>query len=435
MDADSTPEPEAAQIAQWLYAGLLAAQHGETEKAYELLTRVVTHDEAQIGAWWQLSRLVTDPEEQEICLDNVLALDPTHIEALAVKAALQQEYRQAALSTLEQALDRETIADGAFVQIDPFNDPWRCPYCAAATDEDDRACPECHQPLWEVGREIKEPRFNYYLLLGLESVFILTSVLVTLLLLNYAEWFLSALVQLDLNLPLFSIYGSGAGATPELQAALFDILPRACFWLALAPGVLSGLIALSALTRAMPGYITGLSLSGLRIILIISNLLLQGSHGVGRETLPEMQSWLSTHFFPSLLRYYRIALGGANFLTLIAALALFLLFLNLTDHFALAQKRLWLEIDREVRGSALSLWMRGREYFDDHRWAAAALHFRYALALDERVDFYLPLALAYSHLGMYDHAESALADARALAPDNPQITSVTALVSQRRAQA
>lgn len=68
----------ARELAQLLQRGIAAAKAGEREMARDLLMRVVEQDERNIQAWLWLSQVVTRPDERQICLENVLAIDPNH---------------------------------------------------------------------------------------------------------------------------------------------------------------------------------------------------------------------------------------------------------------------------------------------------------------------------------------------------------------------
>ena len=54
---------------------------GQSVAARDLLTELVSSDEDNELAWFYLSELVEDEEEQRICLENVLTLNPAHKEA------------------------------------------------------------------------------------------------------------------------------------------------------------------------------------------------------------------------------------------------------------------------------------------------------------------------------------------------------------------
>lgn len=65
-----------SEIQELLRDGIEAAKAGERERARELLTQVVDRDEYNVAAWLWLSGVVEDAEEREICLENVLTIDP-----------------------------------------------------------------------------------------------------------------------------------------------------------------------------------------------------------------------------------------------------------------------------------------------------------------------------------------------------------------------
>jgi len=69
------------QIAEWLYDGAVALRKGDKERAQELLMKVVEADEANEEAWLWLSGAVTDMEDQETALFNVLDINPNNVYA------------------------------------------------------------------------------------------------------------------------------------------------------------------------------------------------------------------------------------------------------------------------------------------------------------------------------------------------------------------
>jgi cytochrome c-type biogenesis protein CcmH/NrfG len=65
-------------------------------------------------------------------------------------------------------------------------------------------------------------------------------------------------------------------------------------------------------------------------------------------------------------------------------------------------------------------------------WAMAAIHLRRAVSwLPEGIDGHLELAAAYIGLKRYDLAK-ALAEARRISPDDPQVEELTALLDSLR---
>jgi hypothetical protein len=71
------------QVAEWLRKGIAAAQAGDVERAYELLLKVVDIDEYNEQAWLWLSSVVESDVDREVCLENVLAVNPDNTLAKA----------------------------------------------------------------------------------------------------------------------------------------------------------------------------------------------------------------------------------------------------------------------------------------------------------------------------------------------------------------
>ena len=71
---NSSPGPE--NVDELLRAGIAAAKAGAREGARELLMQVVELDEESASAWLWLSGVVDSLEDREVCLENVLTLEP-----------------------------------------------------------------------------------------------------------------------------------------------------------------------------------------------------------------------------------------------------------------------------------------------------------------------------------------------------------------------
>jgi hypothetical protein len=70
-------DPRSA-IASLMKAGIAAAKEGRVEEARELLYQVIDLDERNEKAWLWLSEVVTGLDERIVCLENVLAINPSH---------------------------------------------------------------------------------------------------------------------------------------------------------------------------------------------------------------------------------------------------------------------------------------------------------------------------------------------------------------------
>jgi ssDNA-binding Zn-finger/Zn-ribbon topoisomerase 1 len=70
-----------AEVARLLEAGKNSARNGDTAAARSYLTQVVERDPHNEQAWMWLSGVATEPEEQQICLENVLVINPYNAKA------------------------------------------------------------------------------------------------------------------------------------------------------------------------------------------------------------------------------------------------------------------------------------------------------------------------------------------------------------------
>jgi hypothetical protein len=64
------------QVAEWLRQGIAAAKAGDAQRAYDLLLKVAEVDEYNEQAWLWLSSVVESDQDREVCLENVLAINP-----------------------------------------------------------------------------------------------------------------------------------------------------------------------------------------------------------------------------------------------------------------------------------------------------------------------------------------------------------------------
>ncbi|HUP26823.1 MAG TPA: hypothetical protein VM409_00180, partial [Chloroflexia bacterium] len=71
-------ETREADIESLLQQGQAAAQQGDMTGAREALSRIVELEPNNEKAWLWLSGVVEDPAEQQICLENVLVINPSN---------------------------------------------------------------------------------------------------------------------------------------------------------------------------------------------------------------------------------------------------------------------------------------------------------------------------------------------------------------------
>ena len=88
----------------------------QRERARDLLMRVVEQDEENALAWLWLSGVVDGLDDREICLENVLSIEPDNTLAQKGLQVLRQQQ-------VEQ-LVREGVAAGGFRPLDPLLAHW-----------------------------------------------------------------------------------------------------------------------------------------------------------------------------------------------------------------------------------------------------------------------------------------------------------------------
>ena len=374
-----------SSLDSWLQEGITAARAGDAAQARPLLFRVVQHDEDNLAAWYWLSRVVERPLERQICLENVLALDPGHTAVRDELAALRREMAeaQAALLSKEaiaaavpQTAEEALIADAAV-------EPLACPFCGQVGPVAARACPHCGGALYARRPKSKD-----------HSLYSLGLVVLWVALANYvwlgvaAYYFLSGLSSVARFLGI-TLPGSEAGLLPVLLAGCLVF----GFSLVVAWGLYRRLRFFYWLTVA----------------LLLAGLLYRVYAAAAADTV-------------SLLRLG--ALGAIFFLALGFAFLAY-------DEFAWVEDRLSADLDRDV-DSPSSLYARGREYADKGMWAKAATHYAKAVALSPgHPEYRVALAAACLNLGQPERAREHLAEAQRIEPSHPQLAELLAALEDR----
>ncbi len=82
------------ELAEWLYDGAVALRQGDKERALELLMLVVEADEENEAAWLWLSGAVDELDDQQIALENVLAINPGNTAAQQGLELVMQQKQQ-----------------------------------------------------------------------------------------------------------------------------------------------------------------------------------------------------------------------------------------------------------------------------------------------------------------------------------------------------
>ena len=110
-----------------------AIKAGRKAEARSILEGVVDQDQRHENAWLYLSGVVESPEEQEICLENVLAINPNNAKA------------KQGLETVRQKLKKSPPGPTSSAPVNPFGAPPPLP--GAAFGQDD-SMPDPQSVLW-----------------------------------------------------------------------------------------------------------------------------------------------------------------------------------------------------------------------------------------------------------------------------------------------
>jgi len=138
----------AEDIATLLYEGAVAVTEGRRDEAQALLMRAIELDEQSELAWLWLSGAVADPGDQQIALENVLAINPRSEAAQIGLAYLrnQQAYVASNITFTEAAVNEETWRPPAPLSEDDVRE-LACWQCGAALYSVAQFCWQCHAPV------------------------------------------------------------------------------------------------------------------------------------------------------------------------------------------------------------------------------------------------------------------------------------------------
>jgi tetratricopeptide (TPR) repeat protein len=436
-------------VDELLREGIAAAKSGQRERARDLLMRVVEQDEENVTAWLWLSGVVDSLDEREVCLENVLALDPANAAARKGLAWVRRQ-KEVGVSSLAETQHgpslppespaaqptyaRKPVSPAAAVLRqdfarrlpppepkpepppvplrDEFDDEYLCPYCAAQTEPEERKCHGCGNKLWVQVRRREERSPWLWVALTLQFASTIWPATIPVLMIVYAAY----QVGIEDPFKLMPVYlGLSGDVPPELANAAFESVPRLyilpfVFLILLSLTVLVGLYlrqkVIFYLFLVSPLLMLGFAIAGMAIGL--------GSPGEG---IP-------------LARRAGLLCSGSG---VILALLMFLLVLQIEDDFFFDDQRLLLRRDRDATNGP-ALLNSGQRYARRNMWALAAIHLRRATGLmPHQVEAHLALAVAYLNLKRYELAASVLAEARRISPGDPQVEHLASVLASRRA--
>lgn len=399
---------DAPDIDQLVSDGIAAVKANRRTEARELLMQVVEWDETHSIAWLWLSSVVDDLEEKEICLENVLMLEPNNqaaqrgLEVISRQKELHPQPSPEPQTPTQQnrtttskykrlppggtrpapAIDQETIQSTTSepideYQIDPLENELGCPYCAAPTEPEHKKCPKCRKKLIiSIPRKAKTS-ILYKVILVLQG-------------LNIAQYLLIGIGAL-LSISFMGDLGEAPGE---------EVIPPGIITLiiliALLPGLIyASFIFIGFLKRWPIVYYLTLFQS---IMFFIGAVVLGVTFGLDSSV--------------------GLGCGGA---IIVIALAQLFMVLNLGDDFALDRFRIMLHADSDIK-TAENFLSRGNLYAKRKMWAMAAIHFRRAaMQMPNNINGHMALVLAYLNLGMHDKIQASLDQAKRLNSDDPAL--------------
>lgn len=125
-------------IARLLYEGALAVRSGRRADGQGLLLQVIERDEQNELAWLWLSGAMDDPADQQVALENVLAINPANTAAQQGLAWLRAHYGELAAQAPQ----------GEWVPPPPRSEDevseLACWQCGAALYSVAQFCWQCH---------------------------------------------------------------------------------------------------------------------------------------------------------------------------------------------------------------------------------------------------------------------------------------------------
>jgi tetratricopeptide (TPR) repeat protein len=426
------------ETAALLQAGIAAAKAGERGKARELLQRVVAADESNLQAWLWLSDVVNTLEDQEVCLENVLTLDPSNATARKgldwVRAQIDATPEIEPISIFPHVEMDELRQREARVSIDfsdaEFDDPLLCVYCAHPTRDEDKSCPSCHRSLYATMLKREKPTWLWVgWTLGIIDVFY--SLALVLLLTTILAYTLSAAGFGDGSIEaadVLAVYFGQSNSLPlAAQTAMFNILPREVFFFRLGYVAFTAIATFGILTRRRVFYllyVAGLAASivGIYYWATLSRVPMVTAGGSGTP----LQGILQVALNELLGVFSKLTSALAGGLLLLRAFMALLV----EGDFEKVTERLWCVIDKTVREPSTA-FVRAKAHMRRSRWTLAALYLQRAITLQPSiVEYQLALAEVYARLKRYSQSLNLIDQAERLTPGALQIKLLREVIEQ-----
>lgn len=428
------------EIDLWLTDGIAAAKAGKRAEARELLLRVVDADENSVRAWLWLSGVVTTLEDREVCLQNVLALDPVNEAAQRGLAKVRAEIEatpeiepESALPHVDVEIAPETKVAFDFSDTE-LDDPLLCVYCAHRTREEDRQCPHCKRDLYATFYEREQPRWIWtaWMVSMAEAIFSIGGLLVLIGILGSALSVVRYSGQGgDISQLLLMYLGQSHSVPAQAQTSVLTILPREQFFLRLGYILLVVMVAFGLLTRKRLFYILYIGTLAIEAALLYLSTTINRVFVAGGAASTPLEGILQVALNEALGVFVLLS-GGLFALFLLIKIALAF---AMNDDFNTRTERLWCAIDRTVRDPN-GAFIRGKTYMKREMWTLAALYLQRAVSIQpSTVDYYLALAESYAQLGRYQQSLALLDDAGQLQPDSPIIPNLRGVILEMQNRA
>lgn len=358
---------------QLLKAGIRAVKAGEREAAKQHFLQIIEQDERHELAWLWLSTAVSTKEEQILCLENVLTINPSNEKAQA---------RLEKLRGVLTIIDDSPGPDAKFQAETNYNDVWTqdvdlCPYCANVLNAQEKKCARCQKPLlmktYRYPKATPRVTMFWVVLFGLSNINLVQAIY------DYIFW--GDLLGVFLNLFLvivFFVLAIGAGFRRFW----------AFFWSQIVLGIL--------LLYTAFDYFFPLS--------------------VRSNTLPEMNP-VFERFVSGLGSGFDFFLFTFETAGLIISLILAVVFL--APDFDQVTTRLVAKLGKKKPNGA-DYDFEARRFAEAGMWATAVLHWQRAAALaPAKLSYQTRLADGYARLGFFERsldvlqsAQSAVFDAK-----------------------